>query len=122
MERHDHSNYKSPPKKKMKKEEEPEEEEETKLYCVFCAHAPCVVEENYDTLMLIGNEMKEEDKSNKEICHRLYKEMARHMYGYLGKKNRKKLPLCVEDTIKRAFPNEKDQEYTGFKEAKPIGD
>ena len=45
----------------------------------------------------------------------LYQTVARKVNGVIRMGNRKRLPRCVENNVRKKFPS-KDGEYTGYKE------
>ena len=91
--------------------EENGEEDVFEMECKHCGNYPCWEIE----LGPVLNDMKETYggwKSNRQIRYLMYTEAVKHIYGTgLGKKVRKKLPLCVSRVIKEMYP---DKEYTGF--------
>ena len=85
------------------------------MKCKHCCLFPCVSEREYDNMMAIGLDCEGEQKSNREIRFVLYRYMSMCYNGYLGKGNRKKLPLCVEGDIRDAYPKSAGTDYVGFK-------
>jgi hypothetical protein len=92
--------------------------------CKHCEHCPCVLDQMdpdmdptrnlYDHLMCRGDDMKDDDVTNKEIRYELYHISSRFINGILGKGNRKELPLCVVGEIKDSYPASCGN-YTGFR-------
>jgi hypothetical protein len=64
--------------------------------------------------MCRGDDMKDDDVTNKEIRYELYHISSRFINGILGKGNRKELPLCVVGEIKDSYPASGGN-YTGFR-------
>jgi hypothetical protein len=87
--------------------------QKTAKECNYCHNYPCCLGIHYDDLMEIGAAM-EEDHSNKEIRHALYREMATRLWGRIGKGNRRELPKCVVAEIHDAYPTKKGEAYVGF--------
>jgi hypothetical protein len=74
--------------------------------CDFCFSCPCITISERNLISAVGGE------SNKQKRFELYQVFS----GLLGyKKKRKKLPSCVENTIKNAWPEVEGTSYTGFK-------
>lgn len=83
--------------------------------CKYCGLSPCVVDREYPNMMSIGEYMKKEGHRNNEIWYALYGYMSQAYNGYLGRGNRKQLPICVEGEIKDHYPKGKDDpDYVGF--------
>jgi hypothetical protein len=55
----------------------------------------------------------DESMANKSYRFAAYRTYARVKYGYLGKGNRKPLPLCVTNGIRDNFPDPQSV-YVGF--------
>ena len=97
--------------------EPPEEPEEC---CEHCGQSPCVMVENEDQFQgLLQLYQYDENLANRQRRFKMYQEMTRMIHGgYLGKGNRKELPLCVTEAIRNTFPNNDPAEaFVGFKEA-----
>lgn len=63
----------------------------------------------------------ENHNRNKRYRHIAYRQLARFLYGIVGRNNRYALPSCTVKTIRRTFPNAENEEevdpyYTGFLE------
>lgn len=83
--------------------------------CGFCNETPCVITGCYDMLCQLGDSKQSIGMSNREIRFELYREATRFLHGFLGKGNRRQLPLCVIGEIHDLYPAEKGTKYTGFK-------
>jgi hypothetical protein len=106
----------------LKKEEEDKENKKlanVKKVCKFCERFPCVLNRNllYEEMMFIADGFEDSGLSNKQKRHELYVFVAKKLFGYLGRGNRKEIPGCVMAEIHDTFPKEKGTEYIGFKEA-----
>ena len=86
-------------------------EEVIPIECPHCGNHPCVVKELEEMFVSIL-ETYSGWKTNKQIRYKMYGDAIIHIHGHcLGKGNRKKLPACVENTVKKMCP---DDNYTGF--------
>ena len=56
----------------------------------------------------------DEEKTAKQLWYTAYTEFVRIVYGYVGRKHRIPLPVCVEKDIRDAYP-EASGEYVVFK-------
>ena len=52
----------------------------------------------------------------KQMRFKAYAHIVHLLYGPLGKGHRVKLPPCVEDGIRNAWPEDEGSQYTGFKD------
>ena len=90
--------------------------------CKYCHEVPCFYLQREEE---IGNYSEYlfdmEDMGNKEKRFRMYRYMSQLYEGFLGKGNRKELPYCLVSEARDCFPKEKDDVYTGFKEATEEG-
>lgn len=55
--------------------------------------------------------------NDQKLRYTSYRRYTVWVHGYLGRFNRKHIPQCVTRAIKRAFPEEHPDRYTGFQEA-----
>ena len=83
--------------------------------CRHCGLFPCVVEREYNNMIALGTEMEEDEgRSRKEVRFVLYNYFSHVYNGYLGRGNRKKLPVCVTSEIKDHYPADPGTNYVGF--------
>ena len=55
------------------------------------------------------------DNDNKRYRHVAYRQLARFLYGIVGRDNRYALPSCAVNMIRATFPNiNNDVNFTGF--------
>ena len=59
----------------------------------------------YETIEKIGETLKDEGLSKKEIIFHLYCHVIGDLYGYLGPNNRKQIPHCVRTEIQDMYPS-----------------
>lgn len=52
--------------------------------------------------------------ANKRYRHIAYRQLARLLFGIVGRTNRYILPSCAVSQIRKTFPSEVNEEYTGF--------
>lgn len=55
--------------------------------------------------------------NDQKLRYAAYRRYTVWIHGYLGRFNRKQIPQCATKAIKRAFPEEHPDRYTGFQEA-----
>ena len=55
------------------------------------------------------------DHVNKRYRHIAYRQLARFLFGIVGRENRAPLPSCAVKRIRETFPST-DGEYTGYQE------
>jgi hypothetical protein len=96
----------------------PQYRSEFSTLCLYCMRDPCAMNENetYDILAQKSQTLSALSYTPKEIRYHLYREITAHMWGPLGKGNRKVIPHCVITEIHDLAPDP-CLEYTGFKEA-----
>lgn len=92
------------------------------MECPFkdgCRQKPCVFinEAGREDALDYAITQFEEGYEPRQVRFYLYKLYTTLIHGHLGKKNRKKLPCCVENRIAELFPNEDGADRVGFKEA-----
>ena len=90
--------------------------------CRTCAMNPCVWVQHYESVLGECKEWKNEleegtghrvlNNTCRKFCYRTFSQI---IDGFLGQSNRKKLPSCVEQNVRRIFPNENGAQYMGFK-------
>ena len=91
--------------------EENEEEDVIELECKHCGNYPCW-EIELGPVLTDLRDTYGSWKTNRQMRYLMYTESVTHIFGTaLGKRNRKKLPVCVSRVIKEMYP---DKEYTGF--------
>ena len=100
-------------------EQHQREEKQQCTYCEICSSCPCdwvqyFLDEYIQLLEQATNKTRE--YSHASIRHRMYKEYIYLKYGKLGKRKRIRVPNCVEEKIKKTFPDPNNK-YVGFKEA-----
>ena len=83
--------------------------------CQYCGQNPCFVIEIYELLVKTGEELEEEELTNKQIRFNLYRIASNTYHGRLGAGNRKRLPICVTTDIHDLYLDGKGQ-YTGFRQ------
>ncbi len=82
---------------------------------MHCKCRVCKWEEYSDLLTGLAKAMEQDDSmSNENKRFSMYKNYTFAEWGFLGKKNRKKLPKCVQLKIRELFP-ETEGVYVGFK-------
>jgi hypothetical protein len=86
-------------------------------FCKECGRVPCIMVEEEASFCAVSEMAKSMGKTNKEIRFMLYRHMCTVLHGYLGKHNRKELPLCVSFKIKEEFPEKNEDDYVGFRES-----
>lgn len=95
------------------------EEGKCLLECVNVAQ--CIGEVNVQTSWLVemqnyghrGDALRFTHMSNKNYRHHAYKRFIGYIHGYLGRYNRKIVPACIVDDIRRRWPDA-DGNYVGF--------
>ena len=81
--------------------------------CHFCDRDPCLAVEMEPMLFGWFHTLRSH-KTNREIRYQLYVNSVREIYGFLGRRNRRRLALCMEKKIRSMAP---DTHYVGFKKA-----
>ena len=81
--------------------------------CQYCGQNPCFVIEIYELLVETGEELEEEELTNKQMQFNLYRIASNSYHRRLGAGNQKRLPICVTTDIHDLYPDGKGQ-YTGF--------
>ena len=108
-----------PDNDKEEEEEDNDADEDEDDVCSRCGEEPCFMiekKENFEGLVLMYR--VDDTLNNTQRRFRMYRECTLLLHGHLGKENRKKLPSCITDEIRQAFPADKNTSYVGFKEAK----
>lgn len=85
--------------------------------CLRCNNDPCRWHQHGARLTRFANALRSQNPNlrNDQIRFRLYQEYTRLVYGVLGQGNRRRIPECVENTIKALYPSET---YTGYSSGK----
>jgi hypothetical protein len=90
--------------------------------CKHCDSDPCLWVEHSQCVFAAVELFKEEliakgEKCPNNICRKYcYRQFTLMMHGPLGSGCRLKLPSCVEDNVRVAYPNETGIDYVGFKD------
>ena len=87
-------------------------------FCRHCRKTRCIWREfsknNKRTILDLKREV---DSGSRPADARklLYRTICREMNGVMGAGKRKRLPKCVEDSVRKLFPSE-DGKYMGYKD------
>jgi hypothetical protein len=85
------------------------------ILCSKCQQQPCIVYQDKTFLNEVIAMKVVGGKANNECRFLMYKEFTRRLHGYLGKKNRRELPLCIKHFTREVFPEE-DGCYVGYRD------
>ena len=91
------------------------------VVCEECKSYPCkwssVGEELLPSIYEFIEEQGGKDSvKNVSIRHYYYREITSRLHGYLGPKNRRRLPKCCVMGVRALFPNKDAAGYVGFKD------
>lgn len=91
------------------------------VVCEECNSSPCKWRSVGEELLPCIYEFIEEQGGqgsvkNESIRFYYYREITSRLYGYLGPKNRRRLPKCCVMGVRALFPATDDAGYVGFKE------
>ena len=82
--------------------------------CVICGGCPCDWSNFASYVIEAMTKCKAKGKTNKEIRFAGYKRFIKEKYGIVGKGVRIPCPDCVKDEIRKLYPENNDNDYTGF--------
>ena len=97
-----------------------EKDENVLVVCEECKSYPCKWTSVGNELLPSIDEFIEEQGrqdivTNASIQFYYYHEITSRLYGYLGPKNRRRLPKCCVMGVRALFPATDDAGYVGFK-------
>ena len=98
-----------------------EKDENVLVVCKECKSYPCKWTSVGNELLPSIDEFIEEQGGqdilkNASIRHYYYREITSRLHGYLGPKNRRRLPKCCVMGVRALFPNRDDVAYVGYKD------
>ena len=86
--------------------------------CRHCRRTSCIwrdfTEHNKRTILDLKREVDSGSRPG-DARKSLYRIICREMNGVMGAGRRKRLPKCVEDSVRKLFPSE-DGKYMGYKD------
>ena len=86
--------------------------------CKHCNHVECVWREfaSENKCLISGLRRTVESGGRAGLARKqVFQTISRKINGIMGAGNRRRLPKCVEDNVRRLFPSE-DGKYMGYKE------
>lgn len=106
------------PVKNVKKEAVKDAKEVKPKICIYCKGVPCVWSEfqvdNKSMLLSLRRAVESGGRPGK-ARKTVFQSMSRKINGMMGVGNRRRLPQCVEDNVRKMFPSE-DGRYMGYKD------
>ena len=84
------------------------------MYCDRCKEGDVCFGEVAIVATDLWLETQNNKKPNNKIRNRCYKEATSLIHGFLGAGNRERLPTCVVDSIRQAYPDD-NASYMGYK-------